>query len=123
MEIFHSLHEIPRDFGPTVVSIGNFDGVHYGHQWLLAEIQRSARELGAKSVGVTFDPHPSRVLRPQGAPGLITPIPSGSTSSGLPGSTLCLCFPSPKSFAKCPARTSSQRSCATDFMPSRSTKA
>ncbi len=75
MEIFRSLHEIPRDFGPTVVSIGNFDGIHCGHQWLLAEIQRSARELGAKSVAVTFHPHPSRVLRPQGAPKLITPMP------------------------------------------------
>ncbi len=75
MEIFRSLDEIPHGFGPTVVSIGNFDGVHLGHQWLLAEIQRSARELGAKSVAVTFDPHPSRVLRPQGALKLITPIP------------------------------------------------
>jgi riboflavin kinase / FMN adenylyltransferase len=74
MEIFRSLHEIPRDFGPAVASIGNFDGVHCGHQWLLAEIQRSARELGARSVAVTFDPHPSRLLRPQSAPKLITPI-------------------------------------------------
>ena len=75
MEIFRSLREIPHDFGPAVASIGNFDGVHCGHQWLLAEIRRSARELGAQSVAVTFDPHPSRVLRPQAAPKLITPIP------------------------------------------------
>ncbi len=75
MNIFRSLDHIPADFGPTVASIGNFDGVHRGHQWLLAEIQNSARELGAKSVAVTFDPHPSRVLRPEGAAKLITPIP------------------------------------------------
>jgi riboflavin kinase/FMN adenylyltransferase len=74
MEIFRALHEIPPSFGPTVASIGNFDGVHRGHQWLLAEIQRSARELGAKSVAVTFDPHPSRVLRPELAPKLVTPM-------------------------------------------------
>jgi riboflavin kinase/FMN adenylyltransferase len=75
MNIFRSLDQIPTDFGPTVTSIGNFDGIHRGHQWLLAEIQSSARELGAKSVAVTFDPHPSRVLRPQEAARLITPIP------------------------------------------------
>ena len=75
MDIFRSLDQIPADFGPTVASIGNFDGVHRGHQWLLAEIQNSARALGTKSVAVTFDPHPSRVLRPEGAAKLITPIP------------------------------------------------
>src|SRR5271154_1968493 len=74
MEIFRSLNEIPQDFGPTVVSIGSFDGVHRGHQWLLAEIKRSARELNAKSVAVTFDPHPSRFLRPESSPRLITPV-------------------------------------------------
>src|SRR5208282_4741741 len=75
MNIFHSLDQIPADFGPTVASIGNFDGVHRGHQWLLAEIRQSARSLGAKSVAVTFDPHPSRVLRPEAATKLITPMP------------------------------------------------
>jgi riboflavin kinase / FMN adenylyltransferase len=75
MDIFRSLDQIPADFGPTVASIGNFDGVHCGHRWLLAEIQNSAKELRAKSVAVTFDPHPSRVLRPDGAIKLITPMP------------------------------------------------
>jgi riboflavin kinase/FMN adenylyltransferase len=75
MNVFRSLTEIPNDYGPTVVSIGNFDGVHRGHQWLLAEIQRSAQELNAKSVAVTFDPHPTRFLRPADAPKLITPLP------------------------------------------------
>ncbi len=74
MVIFRSLNDIPPDFGPTVVSIGNFDGVHLGHQWLLAEIRKAARDLNAKSVALTFDPHPARVLRPADAPKLITPI-------------------------------------------------
>ncbi|AXC09460.1 Riboflavin kinase [Acidisarcina polymorpha] len=74
MDIFRALPEIPSSFGPTVVSIGNFDGVHCAHQWLLAEISRRAHELSAKSVAVTFDPHPSRLLRPIGAPKLITPM-------------------------------------------------
>ena len=75
MDIFRSLDQIPANFGPTVASIGNFDGVHRGHQWLLAEIQNSAKVLGAKSVAVTFDPHPSRLLRPEAGARLITPIP------------------------------------------------
>jgi riboflavin kinase / FMN adenylyltransferase len=75
MDIFRSLDQIPTDFGPTVASIGNFDGVHRGHQWLLAELQKSAKELGAKSVAVTFDPHPSHLLRPEAGVKLITPIP------------------------------------------------
>lgn len=75
MLIFPSIQDVPQDFGPTVVSIGNFDGVHRGHQCLLAEISRRAREIDARSVAVTFDPHPSRVLRPADAPRLITPLP------------------------------------------------
>jgi riboflavin kinase/FMN adenylyltransferase len=75
MQIFRSLNEIPADFGLSVASIGNFDGVHRGHQWLLAEIRKAARELAVKSVAVTFDPHPSRVLRPGDALKLITAVP------------------------------------------------
>jgi riboflavin kinase/FMN adenylyltransferase len=75
MKIFRHLEEIPPDFGPTVVSVGNFDGVHRAHQVVLDAIVRRARELGAKSLAVTFDPHPVRILRPDAAPRLLTPLP------------------------------------------------
>jgi riboflavin kinase/FMN adenylyltransferase len=65
MHIFHSIQEIPTDFGPSVVTIGNFDGVHRGHQAVVKEMIARARALHARSVAVTFDPHPVRVLRPQ----------------------------------------------------------
>jgi riboflavin kinase / FMN adenylyltransferase len=93
MEIFRSLNEIPKDFGPTVVSIGNFDGVHCGHQWLLAEIKRSARELDAKSIAVTFDPHPSRFLRPENSPRLITPVPERLSLLAASGIDAALVLP------------------------------
>jgi riboflavin kinase / FMN adenylyltransferase len=75
MRIFRSLEEIPADFGPSVASVGNFDGVHCGHQQVLKEMVRSARETGSRAVAVTFEPHPLRVLRPDIAPRLITPQP------------------------------------------------
>jgi len=75
MIVFRKLEEIPQDFGATVLSIGNFDGVHRGHTSVLAEVVRRAGELKAKSMAVTFDPHPTRILRPEIAPKLITPLP------------------------------------------------
>ncbi len=75
MRIFRSLEDVPGDFGPTIVSVGNFDGVHCGHQHVLKEVVRRARANGSKAVALTFDPHPVRILRPDVAPRLITPEP------------------------------------------------
>lgn len=73
MKIYRSLEEVPSDLGATVASVGNFDGVHLGHQYVLRQMIESARSTGRKAVVVTFDPHPLRVLRPNAAPKLITP--------------------------------------------------
>ena len=74
MLIFHSLQDVPPDFGPSIVTIGNFDGVHRGHQSVLAELIERARQQNARAVAVTFDPHPVRLLRPQQPMQLITPL-------------------------------------------------
>jgi riboflavin kinase/FMN adenylyltransferase len=58
------LDELPPDLGPTVVSIGVFDGVHRGHAAVLTEAVQAARRLDATPVVVTFDPHPVEVIRP-----------------------------------------------------------
>jgi riboflavin kinase / FMN adenylyltransferase len=73
MQIFRSLSELPTDEGPAVVSVGNFDGVHLGHRFLLARVVERARKLQARSVAVTFEPHPTQLLRPTASPSLITP--------------------------------------------------
>ncbi len=73
MQIFHKLDEVPRDFGPTLVSVGNFDGVHRAHRLVLGEIVKRAREQGINAVAVTFDPHPIRILRPDQNLKLLTP--------------------------------------------------
>ncbi len=75
MQVFRTLDEIPEGFGPTVVSIGNFDGVHLGHQYVLRHVREHALRVGARSVAVLFDPHPTRLLRPSFALKLITPLP------------------------------------------------
>lgn len=74
MEVFRSIHDIPSNFGPSIVTVGNFDGVHRGHQAVIADVIERARRLHARSVAVTFDPHPLRVLRPQIPLRLITPL-------------------------------------------------
>jgi riboflavin kinase/FMN adenylyltransferase len=74
MQVFHSMTEIPIGFGPTVAAIGNFDGVHRGHREILAGVTAEAETIGARSVAITFDPHPEQFLRPEKAPKLITPL-------------------------------------------------
>jgi riboflavin kinase / FMN adenylyltransferase len=74
MQVFRSLNEIPAAYGPTVATIGNFDGVHRGHQLVIAEVIRRTRELGARSLAITFDPHPVRLLKPDIQLRLITPL-------------------------------------------------
>ena len=68
VQIWRSLDEVPADLGRTVVVIGNFDGVHLGHQHVLARAREVADEDGLAVVAVTFDPHPMAVLRPEHAP-------------------------------------------------------
>ncbi|WP_353072223.1 riboflavin biosynthesis protein RibF [Tunturiibacter gelidiferens] len=75
MIIFNSLADIPADFGPSIATIGNFDGVHRGHQWVIAEVVGQARAENIRSIAITFDPHPARVIRPESSQPLITPLP------------------------------------------------
>jgi riboflavin kinase/FMN adenylyltransferase len=63
---------LPADGRGTVVTVGTFDGVHRGHWAVLAEITRRARISGRRSVLLTFDPHPLRIVRPEQAPALLT---------------------------------------------------
>jgi riboflavin kinase/FMN adenylyltransferase len=75
MQVFHKLDDIPGDFGPTLISVGNFDGVHRAHAHVLREIALRARTTGARAVAVTFEPHPTRILRPEAGLKLLTPTP------------------------------------------------
>ena len=72
--VYRSIAALPSGFGPTVASIGNFDGVHCGHRELLSAVVAEAQHLRARSVAITFDPHPEQFLHPEAAPGLLTPL-------------------------------------------------
>lgn len=108
MRVFRHLNEIPADFGPTMVSVGNFDGVHRAHQCVLHEIVSRARARGAKSVAVSFEPHPMRILRPDSGLKLITPTPEKLRVLGQTGIDGALLLPftrdlslmSPREFAE-----------------------
>ena len=75
MQVFYKLDDVPAEFGPTLVSVGNFDGVHRAHALVLREIVSRARASASKAVAVTFEPHPARILRPESPFKLLTPTP------------------------------------------------
>jgi riboflavin kinase/FMN adenylyltransferase len=77
VQIWRDVDAVPADLGRTVVSIGNFDGVHLGHVHVLNEARAAALRLGVDTVvAVTFDPHPIAVLRPEHAPPMLTTVDS-----------------------------------------------
>jgi riboflavin kinase/FMN adenylyltransferase len=88
------LDDIPADLGATVVTLGNFDGVHRGHREVLTRVVREAARRGASPVAVTFEPHPIAVLYPDRAPAAVMSLGQrldALESVGL-GATLVLEF-------------------------------
>lgn len=72
MQIYHGIEALPAELTRSVVTIGNFDGVHLGHRHVLHRVAELADQKDATSIAVTFDPHPAVVHRPDEAPALLT---------------------------------------------------
>src|SRR5579859_128163 len=104
MRVFHNLAEVPADFGSTIVSAGNFDGVHLAHQTVLQEVVTRAKARRAKSVAITFEPHPARILRPDIAPKLITSLPQKLKLLERTGLDATLILPFNRDFSITPPR-------------------
>jgi riboflavin kinase/FMN adenylyltransferase len=105
MKIFRQLAEVPSNFGPSIATIGNFDGVHRGHQWVIAEVVARARSLGLQSVAITFDPHPARVIRPESSQPLITPLAEKLELLASTGIDAVLILPFTDELSRMSART------------------
>jgi riboflavin kinase/FMN adenylyltransferase len=74
MRVISTLQELGGPLAPSVVTIGNFDGVHLAHQTLLRRVVEVARPAGLQATAITFEPHPIKVLAPDHAPKLLTPL-------------------------------------------------
>lgn len=72
IRIYRELSEVPGDFGPCALTIGNFDGAHIGHRAIFRRVAQIARDQGWKASALTFDPHPAKVVAPQRAPKLLS---------------------------------------------------
>jgi riboflavin kinase / FMN adenylyltransferase len=72
MRLFRHYANLPSDAQGGVIAIGNFDGVHRGHQAVIGEAVRRARAAGAPGAVLTFEPHPRRFFRPDTPPFLLT---------------------------------------------------
>jgi riboflavin kinase/FMN adenylyltransferase len=100
MRIFHAPVDVPADFGPSAVTIGNFDGVHTGHREIMRRVVAAARERGLTPTVLTFDPHPARVLAPNRAPKLIMTIGQRLRGFEAEGIDAVLLLPFSLDFAK-----------------------
>jgi riboflavin kinase/FMN adenylyltransferase len=105
MKIYRNLAEVPPEFGPSVATIGNFDGVHLGHQWVIAEVIARAKALHLSSLAITFDPHPVRVIRPEASQPLITPLAQKLELLETTGIENVLVLPFTQEFSKMTARS------------------
>jgi riboflavin kinase/FMN adenylyltransferase len=104
MQIFTSLSELPANFGPVVATVGNFDGIHRGHQWVIAELIARSRSLGCQSLAITFDPHPACILRPEAQLPLITPLARKLELLATTGIDATLVLSFDDAFSRIPAR-------------------
>jgi riboflavin kinase/FMN adenylyltransferase len=74
MEIILGINHLKRPLTNPVVTLGNFDGVHLGHQKIFARVMEEALKMGGETVVITFEPHPLKVLSPEHCPPLLTPF-------------------------------------------------
>ena len=104
MKIIDDIYDLKNPFEKAVVTIGNFDGVHKGHQAILHQVIEKAEAIGGTSVAVTFEPHPIRVLKKNGQPPLITLFEQKTELISQTGIDVLICIRFDETFAAITAR-------------------
>ena len=99
MKIINHLEKITRPFKAAVIAIGNFDGVHIGHQALFHEVIEKADAINGTSIAMTFEPHPIRVLKKNSKPPLITLYEQKTELIERAGIDVLICVPFTLEFA------------------------
>jgi riboflavin kinase/FMN adenylyltransferase len=105
MKIIQDIETIKEPFKSAVVTIGNFDGVHLGHQALFHEVIEMADTMDGTAIAMTFEPHPIRVISNNGHPPLITLIEQKTELIEKAGIDVLICIPFTMEFAALSART------------------
>ncbi|MBM4338101.1 MAG: bifunctional riboflavin kinase/FAD synthetase [Deltaproteobacteria bacterium] len=100
MELIKGIENLKRPFRNPVVTLGNFDGIHLGHQRIFEKIKEEARRLAGASVVVTFEPHPLKILSPEQCPPLLTPFKKKMMLIEQTGVEKVLCIQFTKTFAE-----------------------
>jgi riboflavin kinase/FMN adenylyltransferase len=100
---WHGLHDVPRTWGRSVVTVGVFDGVHRGHQRIVARATKLGAELALPVVVVTFDPHPDEVVRPGSHPLLLCTARRRAELLGDLGASAVCVLPFTYEFSQLPA--------------------
>lgn len=104
MKVINQLEKISKPFNNAVVTIGNFDGVHIGHQALFHEAIEKADTIGGTSIAITFEPHPMRVLKQNNHPPLITLHEQKKELIERSGIDVLICVSFTRKFASLTAR-------------------
>ena len=105
MDIYTNISDIPGPFPRAAVTIGNFDGVHLGHQILFSEVVSRAYRNKGTSVAVTFEPHPLKVVRPDIGLKLISTLEQKKELIALANIDVLIILPFTREFANTPAET------------------
>lgn len=104
MILLRSLNDVPKSLRGGAVAIGNFDGVHLGHARLIERLRAMAEEVGGPAVVFTFEPSPTRVLRPDAAPEPLLWLDRKIEILAALGADAVLVYPTDKSFLEMDAR-------------------
>jgi riboflavin kinase/FMN adenylyltransferase len=100
MEIIKGIENLQKPFRNPVVTLGNFDGIHLGHQRIFEKLKEEARKFAGESVVVTFEPHPLKILSPGQCPPLLTPFKKKMMLMEKVGVEKVLCIQFTKAFSE-----------------------